>query len=1521
MKRIVKILLYDRQPLPARAKQITIKDPGLTHAIVPIGPNTGWVSYSGWTAGSGSGFAQYDGNQVLGVLSQPFNQQLDPNIYYEVGFALSGVTQGGVGVYIGSEKLGTFSTDGNYTVVYKQSGSTNGGDISFRPERVGSDDFIGGILTNELRINQSRILSPLPDDEIQYYPKGYLDLKEDVSLGYNWQISDVSNLNTSRGAFVKQFEVPGSKNNKNLFGLIHGKNATTQRFNPRNKTRADVIVDDNVLLSGWLTMKEIKTESGEINYQCEVYDSVFGLFSTIKKKKVSDIDISLCDHLLTSDAVTSTWDVTRSWEDVYTYPLLCLTGTDNVYQMQDFSPAFYNKFLLDRIILDANYGWDLSDEADATISKMVTTPSGKRRTADTDAEANGVRVSPNSNLSILLHHNWGNGFISPGEFTRSTGTTMALDNDYTSPNYDGVNSWDTSLYKFRVNSPNTSHTFEFVMNTTITLTSSLPTAPANDLNSVHSNSAFNTPNQIGFGIYDEQNVLIGGGLTAQFDVSLGGFNTYQMPTTYYGPSTAFTFSFSGTITTDNLNVGRYRLVGLAKNDIYYQFNGAYSAPDLVNPGSLAVYDIAVDIDAATSYFKVTPKTGGPITDNQMIRLNRWLPAIGQEQYVNEHMNMFNLYAFEDDNRKIKFITRPEVYSTNKVIDWSGKMEYEFSEKFLTDVTSTKTILGYKVTEDEFNKAYKDVNGQTQYGDFEFDNGSDLFNEVEELRNKVFGSTPMVNDDGGRVVPAIRTRDLSTDPRTLLQGDALYPTNKFFIEYFNPFSAAGQTWTFSDNYYWGEDLGQGYYDNIGFTGSTPHGIVVGDKINVFQQPSQAQIDGTLPYVPYYNGPATVIKVIDAEIGGYGIVINKQFGESTPTTPGLIEVLQTESAYLPFLHIDSLTASTVDINYGSVSNTLLNAPLSMTPNTLAVKYYLDQLQQHKEGRLLKVAMNLSILDVVEILSNIGAKIWIAEKNEYYTIYSINDFDPVVNSLTTVELLQVVSGTQFRFKTGAVSVGPVGTYSAAGGYPVGPATVFTPGPNGGTNISNNYSNVIRGGDTFTFGNGNQTYNNSYRVFVLGNYNNVDSGVYNTFVLGNNTNVTESNSLYLSNYAEFHSYGATLYNVINMGYSGITVGGASGVSISTTGITINGEDISTPTRVQDGINTYTGGTIYRPSVNVVSNPSFSSVTSLSFSGGSFYSGGTNLSNLFALSGLTGLPAGTDGQMFYNSGGTWVRRDMALRVADNASDWVRLGASSNTFSGSPTTSIILGGANNIISGTSAHSGIFASMSGQVQQAGFASFIAGAQNSIVRAPGSSIISSTGSLVKTNTSTTKVYANSILASRDSNISGSTTFTVSNAIVGSLRCTNWESINAGSMYSNDALISNSLNAAVIGGSGKITTSSSVSFISSDGLIDLSSIVALVATHDSTGQTTSFAAIVGGKNNKLGANVEGAVILGCSGVTSTNSYTTYTNNVSVERMLHLVPLGADPTSPVEGDIYFRTGVGPKFFDGAVWRTLLFV
>lgn len=1208
MKSVVKIRIYQTVLSRPGVNQINFADPLVISGITGnTGGQVTWVGTTGFTANPGTGEVVF-GGAPQGVLSQQFPNELDQEKFYNVGFQITGVTSGSVDVYMGSERIGNYDADGTYEVLWFRTGTTSVGSISFAPVKESGNDFIGTIRTSSVYVRENRGMGKLTPRVESYIPMGYLDTKEDTTLAFNWQLSDAANINKSQGSFFKSFQLPGSKNNRDVLGLTGEDNLTFDSVDIRNKFRADIVVDDNDFVSGWLVIKSVTRDQNEVDYECDFYDSVFGLFDQIQNKKVSDIDCSSFDHIVTAENIFKTWEPDRPWTSCFTYPLFHLDGTNGLYTTKDFSPSFYNKFLFNQIILSTNaYGYSISPEADSTFSRMITTPSGRRRTIDVATDGEGVYVGMLSDQSITIPP-----YVDEsGVLLRLANKRIEFTDDYVGDHFDPYGAWDTGQLQYNLQQAGTPHVFEFHVETTIISTPSFTGFDSSEQRFLYTGNPY-----FGASNYDPTESIV-----EVYIDNPNGVRMYPQSLQYEFPrgdldassaTTSVQVTFSGTVTLDDPIPGNYVIrLRVVDNLIWFVGNLSYAPLD-----NSFFYNREVIIDSSTSWLKANPVLGSEVGDNAVQRLNKWLPQVGQAEFINEQMNFFNMFAFEDINKTIKFITSTELYADTHVMDWSGKVQWVDSMQPLTDISSSRTILGWKDTDDVWNNAYRDDVG-VQYGDFLFDNETNLFNEEEENRSRIYGATPMVTDGGGRVVSAIHTRDLPKEHRCILQGDNYYPAGeKISMQYYNPFQT--DLWGFEDNYYYEADLGQGYVNNLGFVSSTPSNWEVGDWIVVTQNDDwQYSNDDT--YDANYNGLAQILSLVEPTPGQYVVVVNKPKPSSTIVIPGRAYRLSSRSVYRSDVHINSLSASTVDINWGTLDHTLLSFPIEMTPNCLGNKYYRNRLIQLRDGYMYTVYARLSLLDVKELLDHVGGKIWVDSLNSYFTLYSIQDFDVVDHKLTKVELLKVVGTDDFATDVTADGNQTTGGFTTDGNL----GSIFQPTPagtSGTVNFTTQYGNVIRGGATFIAGTGNQTFNETRNLFVAGNNNSFDYGVHNTFVLGNNQNITESNALYLSNYALFTQnrtelYGATTFTNCGMtidnvyiGSSGVTVGGLSGVSISSTGITINGVSLTDHTHVQDGVNTYTGGTAAKPTVNVVASPLFTSVSATTF-----YSGTTNIDGLFA--------------------------------------------------------------------------------------------------------------------------------------------------------------------------------------------------------------------------------------------------------------------------------------------------------------------
>lgn len=273
------------------------------------------------------------------------------------------------------------------------------------------------------------------------------------------------------------------------------------------------------------------------------------------------------------------------------------------------------------------------------------------------------------------------------------------------------------------------------------------------------------------------------------------------------------------------------------------------------------------------------------------------------------------------------------------------------------------------------------------------------------------------------------------------------------------------------------------------------------------------------------------------------------------------------YPPTLHIDKVNSPTYDINFGEVDHILTNDNLRLPTNNLFTAYYRDQLSQYRDGRLFTVYMTLTNQEVLEHIQNIGARIFISELNNWFILYSIIDFDPTLgqHSLTKVQLLESPPSEKKLYNQGGG--GHLVLASSSKYNPVEDGTVVGPnilkwgGAGGSTTVYNTNlgPNNVYGYYNNVTGSGNTIYYNTYNSFVTGNNNTINGGLTGVTILGGEgVNATSSNTIYLGNNVTINNSYMSLYSSVTINSIGMMIGGTGGTFVTSTGITINGVEVT---------------------------------------------------------------------------------------------------------------------------------------------------------------------------------------------------------------------------------------------------------------------------------------------------------------------------------------------------------------------------
>jgi|GEM_PF-4013206 len=152
-----------------------------------------------------------------------------------------------------------------------------------------------------------------------------LDLKENVPFPIDMSIQDYREPDKRARSLSKTTELPYSTTNYNFFISVFDLHSVGSEFsfNPIVKVSAEYYKGSNsVLPNAIIQLKEVKVLNGMPSFVIQLYSEVIDYFLTLANIKVSELDWSEYDHLLTRPVIKDTWSTSPTLGKGYYYPLI-----------------------------------------------------------------------------------------------------------------------------------------------------------------------------------------------------------------------------------------------------------------------------------------------------------------------------------------------------------------------------------------------------------------------------------------------------------------------------------------------------------------------------------------------------------------------------------------------------------------------------------------------------------------------------------------------------------------------------------------------------------------------------------------------------------------------------------------------------------------------------------------------------------------------------------------------------------------------------------------------------------------------------------------------------------------------------------------------------------------------------------------------------------------------------------------------------------------------------------------------
>jgi hypothetical protein len=537
----------------------------------------------------------------------------------------------------------------------------------------------------------------------QIYLEGVaLDLDKNVDIDFTYSIADISDFEKRTTTYSKTINIPATAHNSFLLGNYFDFNINNDyspldnnvgvNFNPMKKAFVKVVVDNVEVFAGVLRLLEITSKGGAIEYQCALFGSLGGLFTTLGDRLLTDLDLVDWGHSYNIETIEDSWAGTFD----YVYPLanygVAIDESLDRYNVKNFRPAPFLRSLFDKIMSQAGYTYNESFWLENNLDKLILLNNEEAfsifveqfaRLDIVDFTAEGYPAGPVGGSSSPFP-------LVPSTFSATYITLEAEDSSFTLVNMKDV---DVST-KVRI-------TFDF----------------ESTLN------AFSAP---------------------FFRTRTGDRLTWPTGSTFYNvnvPSNVVSPDgnpVSGSITIE-------WNVQIKKNDkVYIDFHVPDNAFIF---GDISISNMVFDVLPLDALVKLPADYSAFINGKSIVPVN-----VKQSDFMKSVINLLNLYIIQDKDNEfnLTFTPYPDFYSTDEN-DWSDKKDLNsgFSIKSSNDFVPRNYIMNYKTDVDFYSKRYSSKYGDG-YGNLRFASGNE-FSKEDKTIELLFSLCPLISNTNNNMI--------------------------------------------------------------------------------------------------------------------------------------------------------------------------------------------------------------------------------------------------------------------------------------------------------------------------------------------------------------------------------------------------------------------------------------------------------------------------------------------------------------------------------------------------------------------------------------------------------------------------------------------------------------------------------------------------------------------------------------------------------------------------------------------------
>jgi hypothetical protein len=123
-----------------------------------------------------------------------------------------------------------------------------------------------------------------------------VDLYDNEDIRMDLSIAEIQDITKKNSSFTKEFNIPGSKNNNQIFQNFYNPNSVQFSYDIREKFPAIILYQGYIIFQGYLRLNNSVRTKTEVIYNVSFYSQVGDLVSNIADKYMRDLDLSYLDE-------------------------------------------------------------------------------------------------------------------------------------------------------------------------------------------------------------------------------------------------------------------------------------------------------------------------------------------------------------------------------------------------------------------------------------------------------------------------------------------------------------------------------------------------------------------------------------------------------------------------------------------------------------------------------------------------------------------------------------------------------------------------------------------------------------------------------------------------------------------------------------------------------------------------------------------------------------------------------------------------------------------------------------------------------------------------------------------------------------------------------------------------------------------------------------------------------------------------------------------------------------------------